>query len=371
MEVIVLGGGIMGSAAAFFLARRSVNVRLIERRRIGTGATIASFGNIRRTGRHLAEMPLAHRSLAIWGKAEALLGRDVEFRATGHLRLVFEQDSLQDMQNYVQAARPAGLDLDVLDGAEIRRRFPGVGPNAIAASFSPNDGSGNPRLIAPAFAAAAQRLGAEIIEDAPVTAVDKTGSGFRVVTEAGTFEADRVLNCMGAWGARLSETFGEPVPVTGNGPQMGVTEPLPHRVLPVLGVWTRGSVYGGYLRQVERGNIVFGGAAARTSVDLDPGHAKYDPARLPAQLQVLTRLLPALCNVTVIRTWSGCEGYTTDDLPIMGPSHTTPGLYHAFGFCGHGFQLGPGVGSVMAELIATDSCETPIDAMSISQFQAA
>ena len=86
MDVIVLGGGLMGTASAYFLARRGIAVTLIERNRVGTGATIASFGNIRRTGRHLAQLPLAHRSRALWGRAQEMLGRDVEFRAHGRLR---------------------------------------------------------------------------------------------------------------------------------------------------------------------------------------------------------------------------------------------------------------------------------------------
>ena len=371
MDVIVLGGGLMGTASAYFLARRGLRVTLLERSRVGTGATVASFGNIRRTGRHLTQLPLAHRSRALWGEAARMLGRDVEFRATGHLRLIFEEDALADMRAYAEAARPWGLELEELGANEIRARFPGLGPGAIAASFSPQDGSGNPRLIAPAFADAARRLGASIVEDCEVTSLETTAAGFRVTTAKGVFEADRLLNTAGAWGAAIAARFGEPVPLTPRGPQMGVTEPLPHRVLPVVGIWSRQHGADGYFRQVERGNIVFGGAAERVAVDLEPGHAKADPARLPAQLRALVRLLPALANVAVIRTWSGCEGYLADMLPVMGPSATTPGLFHAFGFSGHGFQLGPGVGDTMAELIATGTTEIPLHDFRIERFAAA
>ncbi|TIL79762.1 MAG: FAD-binding oxidoreductase, partial [Mesorhizobium sp.] len=112
MDVIVLGGGLMGTASAYFLARRGARVTLIERNRIGTGATVASFGNIRRSGRHLSQLPLAHRSLKLWGEADRMLGRDVEFRATGHLRLIFDKGGLADMRAYAQAARPWRLDLE-------------------------------------------------------------------------------------------------------------------------------------------------------------------------------------------------------------------------------------------------------------------
>ncbi|CDX39827.1 Sarcosine oxidase, subunit beta [Mesorhizobium plurifarium] len=368
MDVIVLGGGLMGTASAYFLARRGARVTLIERNRIGSGATVASFGNIRRTGRHLAQLPLAHRSLQLWGQAEKMLGRDVEFRATGHIRLIFDEGSLSDMRAYAQAARPWGLELEELGPGEIRARFPGLGPDAIAASFSPQDGSGNPRLIAPAFAAAARKLGAEIVEEAQVEKIERAGSGFLVACSKGAFAAECLLNTAGAWGACIAALFGEEVPLDARGPQMGVTEPLPHRILPVVGIWTRDKDYGAYLRQVERGNIVFGGAAERVPVDLDPGHAAADPMRLPPQLRAVARLLPSIAQAAVIRTWSGCEGYVRDMLPVMGRSATTPGLFHAFGFSGHGFQLGPGVGDAMAELIMTGRCETALDDFGIDRF---
>lgn len=368
MKVIVLGGGLMGAATAFFLARRGVGVRLVERGFVGAGATVASFGNIRRTGRHLPQLPLAHRSLALWSRSAALLGRDVEFRATGHLRLVFDAPSLRDMETFAAAARPWGLTIDALAPAEIRRRFPGLGPDAIAASFSPMDGSANPRLIGPAFAEAAARAGAMITEHAGTPTLRRTAVGFEVETAHGAFTADALVNCAGAWGRDVARHFGETVPLTMHGPQMGVTEPLPHRILPVIGEWSRDS--GAYLRQVERGNVVFGGGVVRTDVDEATGHATADPARLGPQLRKLVRLCPALREVAVIRQWSGCEGYLADGLPVMGPSATTPGLFHAFGFCGHGFQLGPGVGDAMAELVATGRCETPLEPFRIERFAA-
>ena len=367
VKVIVLGGGLMGTASAYFLARRGLKVTLVERNRVGSGATVASFGNIRRSGRYLPQLPLAHRSLSLWRKAEAILGQDVEFRVTGHLRLVFGQRGLASMRSFIEAAGPWGLALDELDMRDVRARFPGVGPDAIGASFSPEDGSGNPRLITPAFAAAAARLGAEIVEQVEVGAVSKTAFGFEVKSSKGSFSADVLLNTAGAWGAQIAARFGEAVPIEARGPQMGVTEPLPYRILPVVGAWG-GDGIEGYFRQVERGNIVFGGGVVRTEVALEPGHAKADPARLSLQLRKLLPLLPALAKVSVIRTWSGCEGYVADGLPIMGPSATTPGLFHAFGFSGHGFQLGPGVGDVMAELIATGQTEVPLHDFRIERF---
>ena len=364
MSVIVLGGGLMGTATAFFLARRGVEVTLIDSGRIGAGATVASFGNIRRSGRYLPQLPLARRSLDLWGRTETLLGRDVEFRATGHLRLIFDDDGLNLARRFSQDARPWGLELEELTAAELRHRFPGLGPEAIGASFSAQDGSANPRLIAPAFAEAAARAGATVIDGVEIRAIRH---GFVVDTSHGVFRADQLVNCAGHGGAAIANTFGERVPMAVLGPQMGVTEPLPHRILPVVGVWS--AAHGAYLRQVERGNVVFGGAVTRTKVGPD-GRAHVDPAQLSEQLRAVVRLVPALRHVAVIRQWSGAEGYVEDGLPVMGSSSTTDGLFHAFGFCGHGFQLGPGVGDAMAELVATGRCDTPLDPFRIGRFAA-
>lgn len=366
--MIVLGAGLMGSSAAFFLARRGMTVTLIDRGPIGAGATNASFGNIRRTGRFLPQLPLAHRSRALWADAERLLGCDVEFRVTGHLRLIFDEASRADMRRFADAARPWGLDIEELGAMDVHRRFPGLGAQAVGASFSPQDGAANPRLVAPAFAQAAARLGADVLPDTGVREIARTEHGFTLQTSRGVLQSAMLLNCAGAWGKAIAARFGEDVPLSMHGPQMAVTEPLPHRVLPVVGMWSQD--IGAYLRQVERGNIVFGGGVARTPVDPETGLAKADPARLATQLRTALRLLPALRDVAVIRQWSGCEGYVADDLPVMGPSGTTPGLFHAFGFCGHGFQLGPGVGDAMAELIATGACETPLAPFCITRFAA-
>lgn len=235
------------------------------------------------------------------------------------------------------------------------------------ASHAPVDGHANPRLAAPAFGRAARRAGAVVHENAEVLGITKSAEDFIVETPIGSFRAPILQISSGAWGGRMAEAFGEPVPITPRGPQMGVTEPMPYRITPVMGIASDVTEEGVYLRQVARGNIVFGGGI-RSEASLDSRRARLDPLNTLRQLPHLMRLLPAMRALSVIRTWSGVEGYVQDDIPVMGPSGKVPGLFYAFGFCGHGFQLGPGVGATMAELIATGDAGVPIEPFLISRF---
>jgi sarcosine oxidase, subunit beta len=367
-DVVIVGGGFMGAASAFFLRKRGVSVVLLERGLVGQQASGVNFGNVRRQGRYLPQLPLANRSREIWGRLPQLIGEDAEFLASGHVRVVYDQAQLGNIEQYAAEARQWGLDLEMVGPEALRKRFPFLGPEVLAGSYAPHDGHANPRLAAPAFGRAAARAGARVIENCEVLDVQKVGSDFYVSCADGTtVTAPTALICSGAWAGALSGAFGEPVPIQPRGPTMGVTEPMPYGIVPTVGVSSKVEHETVYFRQVKRGNIVFGGGA-RNAAYLDERRANVEPQHTLAQLRELRRLAPALGRLHVLRVWSGVEGYINDDVPIMGPSARISGLYYAFGFCGHGFQLGPGVGDVMAELIATGTTTTPIEPFHIGRF---
>nr|WP_222315234.1 FAD-binding oxidoreductase [Rhizobium leguminosarum] len=368
-DVLIIGGGLVGAAAAFFLRQRGRSVILLERFLVGQQASGTNFGNVRRQGRFLGQLPLANRSRAIWSRIPELTGSEVEFLQVGHIRFAWREEQIAVIEDYARNAREYGLNLEIIGRNNLKERFPFVGDEAVAGSFSAMDGHANPRLAAPAFARAAVRDGAAIVENCEVLRLEKNGEDFVATTPLGTFRAPTALVASGAWGGGFSTAFGETVPITPGGPQMGVTEPAPYFIHPVVGVSTKIPDEVMYLRQIPRGNIIFGGVRRRPAA-LDQRRAKYDPASILPQLTQLTRLVPALRHLKIIRTWSGVEGYMSDDLPVLSQSPTVSGLYYAFGFCGHGFQLGPGVGDVMAELIDTGRTETPIHDFDIRRFSA-
>jgi sarcosine oxidase subunit beta len=369
-DVIVVGGGIMGAATTFFLRRRGVRVVLLERGLVGQQASGVNFGNVRRQGRFLPQLPLANRSRVVWGRLNELLGEDAEFIPTGHIRVAFRTEDVARLEAHADAVREYGLELEMVSANALRARFPYLAREALAASFSPIDGHANPRLAAPAFGRAARRDGALVVENAEVLAIEKAGDDFIVETNgAGTFRAPAVQVSAGAWASALSARFCEPVPLVAKGPQMGVTEPVPYRIDPVIGVASAVEGEAIYLRQVKRGNIVYGGGWRGPALP-DIQRAYIDPMNTLRQAPMLRRVVPALGALRTIRTWSGIEGYLPDEIPIIGPSRKVAGLFYAFGFCGHGFQLGPGVGETMAELIASGVTTTPIAPFSIARFAA-
>jgi sarcosine oxidase subunit beta len=173
--------------------------------------------------------------------------------------------------------------------------------------------------------------------------------------------APLLLNCAGAWAGQLAAQFGEPVPMRSGHPAMAVTEPLPHFM-----DWSLGVEGGGiYCRQVARGNLVLGGGSG---LALDADRARSDRDAITVLAGQAIELIPALRGAQLIRTWSGTEGYLPDREPVLGCSRTMPGLIHGFGFAGAGFQVGPAVGEVLAELARDGRSSTPIDAFGIERF---
>ena len=360
-DVLVVGGGLVGTSAAFFLARRGQRVTLLERSLVGQQASGTNFGNVRRQGRPAFEIPIANRALETWRRMPELTGSDVEFLRHGHLRIGYRDrpEILARFHAYAAEVAPLGLPLEVLEGAALHARFPFLGPDVLGGSFSPEDGHANPRLVAPAFARAARRAGATLHEELEVRAIAHDGRGFVVESGDGrSFAAPALLLCAGAWSNTFSAAFGEPVELVTRAPTMSVTEPVSYAIRPSIGVSTPVERESIYFRQTPRGNVIIGGSIRGPSW-ADERRAPVLPENTLSQLAQLGRLAPALERLNLIRVWSGVESYPPDDTPVIGASRRQPGLFYGFGFSGSGFQIGPGVGETLAELIATGA--TPID----------
>jgi sarcosine oxidase, subunit beta len=365
-DALVLGGGGAGCSAALHLARRGLRVILLERGLVGGQASGVNYGGVRQQGRHAAELPIARRSREMWGRMREIAGTDAEFTVTTHLKLARNAAEEAELVAYLDVARDFGLSLRMVGSNSIHLEYPWLSKSVVAGSLSPEDGSANPRLLAPALAHAARAAGAVICEGARIVEYAHAGGVFLLRAEDGReFRAPLLLNVAGFWGGAVAEAFEEKVPIEPLSPNMMVTEPLPYFITPNIGV-VGGNVY---LRQIPRGNVIIGG-----------GHGESDPSRpwsraLPeVSLQTQAHavaLVPELAGAHVIRSWSGIDGVTPDRLPVIGPSRTMPGLFHAFGFSGAGFQLGPAIGAIMTELMVDHATDVPLAPFRIDRFQAA
>jgi len=362
VDVAIVGGGIAACAAALALRGRGFTVALLESKACGGGASGVNFGGVRRQGRHLAELPLAQRARPLWERLPELVGEDCEFRATGHLKLAYSDADMAELERHARDVSQFGLELELIGGNRLRAEHPWIGGGVVGASLCAGDGQANPRLVGPAFARAAQRAGAEIREFAPVRLAAWTGAGFEIEADGVAVSSRALVNAAGAWGDRVARWFGEEVPLAPLMPNMLVTEPLPFFMDRSVGV-CGGQVY---VRQVERGNVVFGGGRGWGDADLDRSRPLADSSR--AAMRRATEIVPALADALVIRSWTGIDGETPDDIPVIGRSRTTPNLLHAFGFSGHGFQLGPVIGEILAEMIADGHTQSPIAPFAVDRF---
>lgn len=364
-DVAIIGGGIMGSSAALFLRRMGLSVVLLERDLCGSRSSGVNYGGVRRQGRPFSQLPLAQRAQDIWAMLPELIGMDGEYQRTGHLKIARSDADMAALEAYRERSHGFGMNLELLSAKALRERCPWLGGAAVGASLCPQDGQANPRLVSPAFAMAARKRGADVREHCRVDQAAHDGKEFVIrsgdTRDALEVRAKHLLNCAGAWAGAVAAQFGDGVPMESGHPEMAVTEPLPKFLNFSLGVEGGGV----YARQVARGNCVIGGGRGYA---LDDQRTRAQRSGLATLMQQTVELLPALRNAHIIRTWSGTEGYLPDRLPVIGPSVTTPGLIHAFGFAGGGFQLGPAVGAVLADLVRNGHTATAIDAFSVSRF---
>lgn len=362
-DAAIIGGGIVGASAALALRRMGIAVTLLERGFCGAQASGVNYGGVRRQGRTLVQLPLSQRAHGIWARLREVIGIDGEYARCGHLKIARSQADLESLEGYRTRAAEFDLGLQMVSRNELRARYPWLGEHMVGASLCPDDGQANPRLVSPAFARAARKCGTVVHEQTAVEEIEYDGTQFTLRSSRGLeVRAPVLLNCAGAWSRRIAQRFGEDIPMEAAHPAMVVTEPLP----PFMNVNLGAEGGGIYARQVARGNCVIGGARG---YPLDEVHSRPGSGAIATILAQAAALIPPLRRAWIIRAWSGTEGYLPDRQPVIGRSATTPGLFHAFGFSGAGFQIGPAVGEVLAELVRDGRTPTPIDAFSITRFQ--
>lgn len=363
-DAIIVGGGIHGCSTALHLCLRGLRPVLIEQDYAGRHASGVNAGGVRQLARHVAEIPLSIRSMDVWEGIQELVGDDCGFDSHGQVLVAENDEELE-----VCRSRVADLNLrgftheELIDAKELRRLVPAVAETCPGGIVSRRDGAANPAQTTTAFRRKAEQLGAVVREGVAATNIRKDGKLWRVDADGEAYEAPVLVNAAGAWGGRIAASLGEPVPVETVAPMLMITSRVPEFIKPVVILRGRKLSF----KQFANGTVLIGGGHLATPYQ-DTGETVLDWRKLQESARTVWELFPVMRNATVVRAWAGIEARTADDLPVIGPSAKHEGLFHQFGFSLHGFQLGPGTGAVMAELIATGNTNTPIDGLCIERF---
>ena len=370
-DVLIIGGGISGVAAAYALAQEGVNVTLLEQHGLASMASGWTLAGVRQSGRHPDEMPLAMAAVEIWKGLDEELETDIEYRQKGNLRLAKDEVEAESLRRLVDEQRDLGLDLDFLsDTSAVRAVAPAISEAVVAAAFCPSDGHANPTKTVQAYARAAECLGAEIRLGDKVEALLVERDRFvGVQTTTATYQAEKVVVAAGIHTPALLASFGLALPLDVKSVTVVRTRPLAPIFDQVFG--TSNAVCAGRQEVSGRLRITGGihdwqGAMEAT----DDGWPSLRPT-LSAVQGVIERgrfYLPAFGDAPIEDVWAGLIDMTPDGLPVIEAVPEIDGLVIAAGFSGHGFCLGPITGRLIRDLVLERSPNLPLDPFRRARF---
>lgn len=405
-RVVVIGGGIVGCSAAYYLAKHGVGATLVEKGTIAGEQSSRNWGFVRQQGRDPAELPLMMACNRIWQGLDQELDTDLKWRQGGNLRVITEQAQLEPYRAWQNIAHEHGLDTQLLDAQGTRERLPGLATPVLGALYTANDGQADPHRVARAFATAAGRLGAEVLENCAVLGIETSVGAVRSVrTEQGEVRCGSVICAAGAWSSRLLRRVGLRLPQLWLRASVGYTTPA--REFTPCAVWMPGVAF----RQGHDGgfSIAYGGNnnhdltldSFRFLKDFRHCYAKYrkairvnldhnlfkdltgnlndvtihrtlDPppnrALVDQALHNFKTSFPEFSTVEFDRTWAGYLDATPDMLPVIDRVDDPSGLVIATGFSGHGFGLGPISGLVASQLSVNETPTHDLHAFRYSRF---
>lgn len=363
-DVVIVGGGVMGCAIAYNLAKEGLKPVVVEKSDIGGEASGSNGGGVRQSARNLKEMPLAMESVRMYGELHEELGMDVEYVQKGNLRLCTNSDEFETLRQSVENQKAVGLDLEMLHRQQVLELNPYIGETVIGASFCATDGHVNPFLVTYAFFKRARELGARFLTGERVRNIRlQKGRITGVLTDKGTLQTDTVVNAAGVSGRGVCNMVGLDIPMRPVFSEALITEPYPP-LFPQMFGHARGLFYG---RQTVHGPFFWGGFVGTEQYIHREGKPLFHYIG-PSISRSVIEYFPLLKDLHVIRMWSGLIAAMSDGLPVLGLTEEVPGLILCTGFSGHGFGLAPLIGRLMSELIMDCNVSMPIHDFCYSRF---
>ncbi len=413
-DAVVIGGGIIGTSTAWFLARQGLNVVLCEKGIIAGEQSSRNWGFIRKQGRDPHEIPLMVHSLEIWEDLYTRSKADIGFHKGGTLYLSETEKRYQANQAWFEHAKTFGLDSRFLSRQELQTLVPEIQEQKLEALYTPSDARAEPELATRAIADVAQSNGATILEQCAVRGIDvEAGKVSGVVTEQGRIKTSTVVCAGGVWSGYFCRHLDIVFPHLKVISSVMATEATSFSMQQSL--WSSG--LGMRKRQDGGYNIAFGGSSdceitpdfirfcnryissyrhSKETVSLKLGSRFFKELSWPKKwsfdqktvfekermldprpnekllneaYQLLGKTFPNLKNIAIAKKWAGMIDVTPDELPVISEVSNLPGLIISTGFSGHGFGIGPGAGKVTAELAMGKIPTIDISCFSLSRLQ--
>ena len=212
-DVVIIGGGIIGTSTALFLAQRGVSVALDEKGHIAGEQSSRNWGWCRKMARDPREIPLIIESLRLWQGMNEMVEAETGFRTCGIMYLAETPEDIARLETWLEHAREYQLDTHLIDSAEVAERLPGLAKKWAGGLYTPSDGRGEPQMAAPAIAQAARRHGAKILTGCAVRGIETAAGRIAgVVTEKGRIACGSVVLAGGAWSRLFAGNLGVELP---------------------------------------------------------------------------------------------------------------------------------------------------------------
>ena len=369
-DVVIIGGGVHGLAAAYYLASRHgiTNVAVLDKGYMGSGGSGRNTAILRANYLTPEGVRFYDRSLELYRDLAAELDFNVMFARRGHLTLAHTDASLRTMRWRAEVNKAQGVDSEVIGPADVKRLAPPVDVSTAArypvlgALWHPPGGIIRHDAVVWGYARAASALGVHIHQQTEVTGIDVVREQVTGVRTSGGDIATRVvLNATAGWASLVADLAGVTLPITTSPLQAAVTEPVQPFLAPVI---VSGSLHV-YVSQTDRGELVFGASvdpftsySMRGSLEFIEGLAEH-----------VLELMPALSKVRVLRQWAGLCDMTPDFSPVMGPT-PVGGFLVDVGWGTYGFKAGPVSGEAMAQCSADGRPPEIIAAFGLGRFGA-
>src|SRR5215471_683538 len=354
--IVIVGGGIMGLATAYHLAKNHgvTEVTVVERSYLCGGASGRNGGGVRAQWSSEANVRLMQESIRMCRDFAREMKINVWFRQGGYLFIVRNEAARATLEQSVRVQNDCGLPTRMLTPREAQKIVPELDADGlVAASFNPDDGVVFPWPFLWGYAEAAKKLGVEIATFTDVVGFETTGRRIdAVVTSRGKIRTHKVVNAAGAWSPEIARLLGVSLPNRPHRHEICSSEPLKPWLSPLVADLTDGL----YFSQSTRGEIVGGVANDQVPEGIDQ---RSSHRFLALYARALTRACPILGSVKVLRQWAGCYDLTPDQNPIVGQVDDVDDFFQVSGFIGHGFMMAPVMGKLMAQYIV-EATELPM-----------